>query len=577
MDSLQEGVSQTSNHIFPIFILMNPYFQNKYTGASVRLCLHQKPLAQASACALIFLILFFNTPSIHSQTVYYHISNKPVYAFLDEMANLKLIELNSAIKPYSREFIAQKLQGIKSQEEVLNTRQKKDLDFFLKDFNKELKPGKEFNKRLDLFYYKDSLFSVTVNPVLGLQYWTNENGNNYHRWNGAEAYGYIGKHFGFYASLRDNYEDTVISNELFLDTRPGANYKGNLDYSDMRGGVTWSWKWGQVGLVKDHLEWGTNYEYPNIFSSKPPSYAQIKLRINPVRWFEFNYFHGWLVSEVVDSARSYSIYNSYPARYREVYFNKYVAANIFSFQPIKHSFISVGNSIIYSSDNVHPAYLIPFMMFKSVDHTLGGANSNFAGQNSQMFFDISIRSIKYLHIYSTLFLDELSVERFFDKDESNFAGYKYGLQFSNLPANTFFTIEYTKTLPLVYKHHVTTTTFESNGYNLGHYMQDNSREFYMNIIYKPLRGLTCKAYYIFAQHGKDHTELGTPRLGIKYLDSVEWENQTFGLDINYQLINDVYLCALYRHSHITGDVDKYTRRMYHGTTNTLSFGANVGF
>ena len=44
----------------------------------------------------------------------------------------------------------------------LNARQQKELDFYLKDFNKELRPGKNFNKRFDIFYYKDSLFTFNV-------------------------------------------------------------------------------------------------------------------------------------------------------------------------------------------------------------------------------------------------------------------------------------------------------------------------------------------------------------------------------------------------------------------------------
>lgn len=47
-----------------------------------------------------------------SQEIYYYVSNHSVYDFLDEIANLKIIELNSAVKPYSRLFIAKKLDEI---------------------------------------------------------------------------------------------------------------------------------------------------------------------------------------------------------------------------------------------------------------------------------------------------------------------------------------------------------------------------------------------------------------------------------------------------------------------------------
>ncbi len=55
--------------------------------------------------------LFVVSPTLpaFSQVVYQHVDNTAIYEFLDEMANLKIIELNSAIKPYSRIFIAKKL------------------------------------------------------------------------------------------------------------------------------------------------------------------------------------------------------------------------------------------------------------------------------------------------------------------------------------------------------------------------------------------------------------------------------------------------------------------------------------
>ena len=54
-----------------------------------------------------------------AQEVFYHISNRSVYDFLDEMANIHLIELNTAAKPYSRVFIADKLDKLNQQSELL--------------------------------------------------------------------------------------------------------------------------------------------------------------------------------------------------------------------------------------------------------------------------------------------------------------------------------------------------------------------------------------------------------------------------------------------------------------------------
>ena len=132
---------------------------------------------------LLFLTVFVST-SIHSQVVLQPIASS-VYEFLDEMAQMQYIELNSAVKPYSRMFIAKKLQEIESHVEELNKRQKKELVFYFQDFNKELKQKGEFKKRKDVFFYKDSLFTFTANLILGYEAAANSTGSYTRRRNGG--------------------------------------------------------------------------------------------------------------------------------------------------------------------------------------------------------------------------------------------------------------------------------------------------------------------------------------------------------------------------------------------------------
>lgn len=521
---------------------------------------------------------------VNAQEVYQHISHRAIYDFLDEMATLGYIELNSAVKPYSRAFIANKLHELQQENLPLNRRQATELAFYLKDFNKELKPGKDFDKRFDIFYYKDSLFTFSLNPILGIQYWNNHHGRNYHRWNGAEVFAYAGKHIGIYASLRDNHEDVQLSEihdttKKYLDSRPGAVYKSGYDFSEMRGGITWSWKWGSLGLVKDHLQWGNHYHYPSILSDKAPSFAQIKLVMKPARWFEFNYFHGWLVSGVVDSARSYAYTNSYGTNTRIVYRNKYIASNMFTFKPFRNFFASIGNSIVYSDNNVQPAYLIPILFYKSVDHTLNNTGQNSSGQNSQLFFDFSSRQIRHLHLYATLYFDDLSITRLKENGHLDYYSLNAGFRLSDLLPNAALTFEYFQSYPLVYKHIIPTTTYESNFYNMGHYMQDNSRSIYTELSYRPVRGLKISTSYQYAVHGPDHEELGTSRIEVVdlFLDTIEWKQKLFALKAQYQILNDIYLFGSYEYREVTGLEEKYTAPYFRGTTHTLSVGMNYGF
>lgn len=523
--------------------------------------------------------------NLFSQDVFHHISNTSVYEFIEELANLHILtDVNTSVKPYSRIQIAQWLKQADENRDRLNTRQQKDLDFYLRDYHKELIGAKGvFKKRLDLFYYSDSLFKVTVNPVLGYQYWSNENENFFHRWNGAEFHATIGNHVGVYASLRDNLEKIQLEKTHYLTQRIGAAYKESPsslkgEYSEARGGITYSWKWGHVSLVKDHFAWGTNYNGANIFSGKTPSFPHLKLQMHPAKWLQFNYVHGFLVSDVVDTTRSYKA----GAKNRTVFVQKYVAANMFSVEPFKNFQISIGNSIVYS-DEFQLAYLIPVYFFKSVDHTTTNTAGNFTGQNSQFYFDISSRNIKHLHLYLSVFVDEFSKARFNTDESSNFFSIKAGGALTHpVLFNTTLIAEYTRTNPGVYKHFVNSTTFESNRFNMGHYLRDNAEEIYLAIRVRPISRLHIKATYTAARKGPDYEYLGTggSGLGLPFISKTMWKQATTGLSARFEIFNDVFAFAGIDMSEVTGDAEyikAYTPEVWRGKTNTITAGLNIGF
>jgi hypothetical protein len=186
-----------------------------------------------------------------SQEVPQSVSNKAIYDFLDELAAKHVITINSAVKPYSRLFISRVLIEAAEKKELLTTRQQKELEFYLKDFIKEdgasgvglRASGKEQRRngtlRRDLFYYSDSSFSITVNPILGGEIFSNSAGKATYMRNGAEARGYAGR-WGFYASLRDNHEKPLIGSASYLNPRTAGHIKNGNDWSDMQGGVTYS-------------------------------------------------------------------------------------------------------------------------------------------------------------------------------------------------------------------------------------------------------------------------------------------------------------------------------------------------
>lgn len=552
---------------------------------------------------LFFIMIILISYSLQSQVVYESVQRTNIYDFLDELANEKLITINSVVKPYSRMFIAEKLQEAYEQKDQLSKRQVDEIEFYMKDYRLELVYNTKGMKPLNIFpgkdhiatsldpmavTYRDSLVAVSLRPVFGLEYFINSNETAFHRYGGAELYGYVSKNFGAYTSLKDNHENITLTSPEYFNQRIGSPVKGSqnggIDYSEARGGVMASWNWGAIGFVKEQVMWGNNYNGSNIFSGRTPSFGQLKLVINPASWFEFNYFHGWLVSEVIDSNRSYWDGDTY----REVMHSKFIAANMFSFMPWKHLNISLGNSIVYSDIGVQAAYLVPFLFYKSVDHTLNSTN-NYAGQNSQMFFDISSRNIKHLHLFFSMFIDEFSISRVYTSEEHNFISYKGGLRLSNWPLkDLIFTMEYTYTLPMTYQHRTSTTTFETNSYNLGNYMRDNAQDIFLMLTYKPIRGLRVDVSYNFAQHGNNYIYgVDEPSDMQPMLKDITYQKNVIGLKGKYEFINNAYIFAGIFISDITSnDVDGITAEeylsmfspeMFWGNTTTINLGFNIGF
>ena len=565
---------------------------------------------------LAVTLLVVNTA--FGQDIPQHISYTRIYDFIDELANDGFIEINSVVKPYSRRFISDKLAEVRQQESALNKRQKDELNFFLEEYALEQNrlPEREFllyegnYSRFDLvppvFLYKDSIFRARIQPILGMNIYVNGNGQINQRWYGADFQAMIGEHVSVYGSLRDisfaasNELNPRLSEPAYLTNVPGFQYKEPNDFSDSRGGIKFGWNWGSVGLVKDNVVWGDNYNGSNILSGRVPSFPMITLQLKPAKWFEMNYIHGWLVSNVVDSARFY-VENDVRKWYRN--HNKYIAANMFTFRPIPKLNISFGNSIIYAEDNVQPGYLIPVAFYKSIDHTLtkGIATEN---QNSQLFFNISSRNIRHVHLFSSVFFDEIKFSRFKPSSaEKNPVSFKIGGKVTNFPIpNLSATAEFTRTNIINYKHSIPAISYASNSYNMGHYLGDNAQELYASLGYKLIRGLDLNVYYLNAQHGNEYNYarrgedanirqiISQPSLG-----DVIWKNQTVGFKALYEVFNNAYAVVNIENSNIEGfeavsepiggenrmtaqgTLDFFTAPFLHGKNTTFTVGFSLGF
>jgi len=88
---------------------------------------------------LLLVITFITSITFitNAQAVYEPVTNNPIYELLDELAALKVITINSAVKPYSRVYIANKLNQALENGQKLNKRQMAEVRFYLKDYSFE--------------------------------------------------------------------------------------------------------------------------------------------------------------------------------------------------------------------------------------------------------------------------------------------------------------------------------------------------------------------------------------------------------------------------------------------------------
>jgi hypothetical protein len=199
-----------------------------------------------------------------------------------------------------------------------------------------------------------------------------------------------------------------------------------------------------------------------------------------------------------------------------------------------------------------------------------------------MFADLSVRRLPYLHLYGTLFMDELDIGNFWDEEEhTRLFSLKGGFRLSGIIPNLEWTVEYTRTNPWTYRHQIPSTTFASNGYTLGHYLKGNAEELFSSLRFKPLRGLLVEAYAVRAIKGAPvvHQRLkGNPNVtGLNFIEETVWSSLSYGLEVRYEVINDGFLTMGIQRREVKGNAERFTNPYYHGTTTTLEGGVDLGF
>ena len=585
-----------------------------------------------------------------------------LYDFLDELLTDGIITHQTAVRPYSRKQVADMLLEAQEGDTLLNKRQQKELAFYLNEFALErdtmvsnyvqYTDHSTYNLSLadPQFSYrtKDSMFKLRFRPILGGNITGSKKGAIFQRWYGADLQMDIAKHLSIWGSLRDNsWSGDWLSKTYYPDdnarmrgarihygaslAQPAltplagvqykeANYGG--DFSDSKGGINlYAW-WGSIGIQRENIQWGDAYHSSNILSGRAPAVPMITLQLTPCKWFQFDYFHAWLVSNVVDSTYYYTENTTKEdaqlLNYRPM--NKFMAANMFTITPLASLpnrrianllSLSFGNSIVYAEQNIQAAYLIPIAFYKSLDHLLtkGVATQN---QNSQAFASISIRPVQHLHLYGSFYLDEFALKRLKPSNkENNPISYLVGFNWSGWPLKGLsLKAEFMRSYIACYTHSIDVLTWTSNSYNMGHYMGDNAQSIYAELAYRPIRGMLLRMSYTNDTKYNSYAYLRNYRdgghvirdggisetLAQKPFDKAIFRNDVLRLDGIYEVHPNMFMTLALEYNHARAfdnmnqdaiaseDIgnaqyylDKYMPLYQQGKNLTLSAGFSFGF
>lgn len=461
--------------------------------------------------------------------VVYEPSYKTIYSYLSRLAQKGVIDLNDVVSPLPRNYISQKLDALEAKKELLTPLEKEELVFYQKEYSLEkrlinnetsYKPfqsilNQKDDDRIRFVAYQDKQFTFNIQPIIGYQVESIDNASISQRWIGAWIYGYLGKSIGYSVDFRNSQLNNLIPTYDYKKNfspeqgRIGDLLNGNrFDFSTINASITAQWKWGHATLGKTPLTFGYGNAGKLILSEKAPTYPQIRLDINPVKWLSFTYAHAWLNSNLVDSTSIYT--TSVPGRNQFSYREKYLAFHALTLKPMKGLTFSIGESTIYN-DNIKIVYLIPIALFSGMNHYLGeassGQNATNTISNSQIFVQLSSRNhIPKTHLYGSFFVDEIELSltggNAIERNNRNHTAYQVGASISDFPVNNLhLTLEYTKVQPFTYVHFIQAQTYQNSNYNLGYWTGANSDQFFAQLHYRMLRGLDIKLLYNYIRKG----------------------------------------------------------------------------
>ena len=534
----------------------------------------------------VFLLVAFYSSS--EAQIVWQTPGSEVYKFLSRQAQKGNINFEDVVQPVSRKTIAMHLATLQDSVMNLSSVEKAELQFYLKEFSEfNIQPRdtliflkKDQAERWRFLSVNEGEFLLRGDPLITTGY-SRGNGTSVLTWgNGITFWGHASKNLTFQGSFQDITEKgTGIDRLRDFTPREGivrtvTLNSNSVNYSRLKGNITYAWNNGSASIGKDQLLLGYGENGRIILSDKSPAYPQIRIDYKPLKWLQFQYSHLWLHSGIIDSARNYTKGNGVYSNDREFYIPKFMATHSLNIYPLEGLALTLGESMVYS-DQLNIAYLIPIMFFKAYDQYESKYNVP-TGSNGQFFLQASSRNhIPKTHLYSTLFIDEIRTSTIFNRQKSrNQIGFNVGVSVTDV-AVPYLTLgsEYTRINPFAYQNLIPAQSYSSQGYSLGDWMGNNADRFLVFAKYTPLARLKTELQIQKIRKG------GPGRVEDQYfaepqpsfLFDLQKDFTEAQFKVSYEWINNLQVQALFT-SIKEGNVPAGTKRRESRFDFSMSFG-----
>ena len=208
-------------------------------------------------------------------------------------------------------------------------------------------------------------------------------------------------------------------------------------------------------------------------SNKAPSYPQFGFDWNIKDNLKLTYFHGFLNSNIPDSSLSVYYKNNFSRRSLNI--NRSIAAHRLEWNPFDKIIIGLNESVVYAVRSLDIHYLLAIIPLYPIENYLGDTD------NVQLGFDINYTITKKFSLYLSFFMDELTPEWLFKKNNGNWFAWQFGFDLKNIFSKSdYLKCEYNWADHRVYKHKYSINDYYSHDQPLGFWAGPHAEEFILS-------------------------------------------------------------------------------------------------